>query len=87
MSEIIKLGHVWKEYQIDNDVVFTALKDISLTIHKGEFSAILGPSGSGKSTLMHIIGLLDKPSEEIIIEGKNIAHMQIIHYQRFEMSL
>ncbi len=77
MSEIIKLEHVWKEYQIDSDVVFTALKDISLTIHKGELSTILGPSGSGKSTLMHIIGLLDKPSRgEVIIEGNNIAHMQ-----------
>ena len=77
MTEIIKLENVWKEYEIDNDVIFTALKDITLTIHKGEFSAILGPSGSGKSTLMHIIGLLDKPSRgEVIIEGENIANMQ-----------
>ncbi len=76
-QEIIKLDHVWKQYAIDNDVIFTALEDISLTIHKGEFSAILGPSGSGKSTLMHIIGLLDKPSKgEVLIEGKNIAHMK-----------
>lgn len=76
-QEIIKLDHIWKQYAIDNDVIFTALEDISITIHKGEFSAILGPSGSGKSTLMHLIGLLDKPSKgEILIEGKNIAHMK-----------
>jgi ABC-type lipoprotein export system ATPase subunit len=71
---IIQLSHIWKEYKIDDEVTFTALKDISLTIKKGEFSAILGPSGSGKSTLMHIIGLLDQPSRgEILINDKDIA--------------
>ena len=73
---MIQLKHVWKKYQIDDDVVFTALKDISLTIDKGEFSALIGPSGSGKSTLMHIIGLLDKATEgEVLVEGKNIAEL------------
>src|SRR3989338_4446049 len=71
---IIKLKDVWKQYQIDDDVIFTALKEITLNIEKGEFSALLGPSGSGKSTLMHIIGLLDQPSRgEIIIDGKEIS--------------
>ncbi len=73
-APIIKLNDIWKEYQIDDEVVFTALKEITLTIEKGEFSAILGPSGSGKSTLMHIIGLLDQPSRgEVIIDGKDIS--------------
>ena len=73
---MIQLTHVWKKYQIDDDVVFTALKDISLTIEKGEFSSLIGPSGSGKSTLMHIIGLLDKSSEgEVLIEGRNTAEL------------
>lgn len=73
---MIQLTHVWKKYQIGDDVVFTALKDISLTIEKGEFSSLIGPSGSGKSTLMHIIGLLDKASEgEVLIEGKNTADL------------
>lgn len=74
MSSIIELKNIWKKYQIDDEVVFTALKDVSLTIEKGEFCGLVGPSGSGKSTLMHIIGLLDKPTEgEVIIDGKNIA--------------
>lgn len=73
---MIQLKHVWKKYQIDDDVVFTALKDISLTIEKGEFSSLIGPSGSGKSTLMHIIGLLDKASEgDVLVHGENIATM------------
>lgn len=73
-APIIQLQHIWKEYTIDDDVNFTALKDVSLTIEKGEFSALLGPSGSGKSTLMHIIGLLDKPSKgKVIIDGNDIA--------------
>lgn len=60
---MIKLKNIWKEFKIDEDVQFTALCDISITIRKGEFCSIIGPSGSGKSTLMHIIGLLDKPSK------------------------
>ena len=71
---MIKLQGVGKTYQIDNEMIFTALEKSDLTIKSGEFSAIIGPSGSGKSTLMHLIGLLDKPtSGKIIIEGKNVS--------------
>lgn len=74
MASIIKLKNVWKKYNIDEGVEFVALKDITLSIEKGEFSAIIGPSGSGKSTLMHIIGLLDKPTEgQVLLDGKDIA--------------
>ena len=73
-SSIISLKNLWKEYVLGDETVFTALQDINLDIHEGEFSAIIGPSGSGKSTLMHMIGLLDKPTRgEIIINGKDVS--------------
>lgn len=73
---MIKLDHVTKSYTLDDDVVFTALDDISLTIEQGEFSSIIGPSGSGKSTLMHIIGLLDKPTSGTVqINGKDVSKL------------
>jgi ABC-type lipoprotein export system ATPase subunit len=73
---MISLTHVFKEYSIDGEIVFTALKDISLTIEKGEYCAIIGPSGSGKSTLMHMVGLLDQPSRgSITVNGSQIEKL------------
>lgn len=75
MWSMINFKHVWKEYTIDKEI-FTALKDISFEIKKGEFTAILGPSGSGKSTIMHMIGLLDHPSRgNILIDGIDVSQM------------
>lgn len=71
---MIKLEHVWKNYRIDSNVAFTALKDINLTVQKGEYTAIMGPSGSGKSTLMHLMGLLDSPTKGTIsINGRDVS--------------
>ncbi|RXZ27599.1 ABC transporter ATP-binding protein [Fusobacterium necrophorum] len=51
-----------------------ALKDVNLTVKKGEWVAIMGSSGSGKSTMMNIIGCMDKPSVgEVILDGQNIT--------------
>ncbi|GIW62368.1 MAG: peptide ABC transporter ATP-binding protein [Patescibacteria group bacterium] len=59
---MIKIDNVSKVYTA-GETEFYALKDISVTVEKGEYVAVLGSSGSGKSTLMHIMGLLDKPSK------------------------
>lgn len=73
---MIKLQNVNKSYKLDDDVIFTALKDISLEINEGEFTSIIGPSGSGKSTLMHIIGLLDQPTHgSIFIDNKDVSKL------------
>jgi len=54
-----------------------ALSKISLTINKGDFVSIVGPSGSGKSTLMHIMGLLDTPTDgSVFLEGRNVSKLR-----------
>ncbi len=72
---IIKASHLTKVYKTDL-LETVALSDVSFTINKGEFVAIMGPSGSGKSTLMHILGALDKPtSGEYILDGENVENL------------
>lgn len=71
---MITLKNIWKDYKLDGEFVFTALKNITLTIKEGEMTSIMGPSGCGKSTLMHILGLLDKPTKgSIFFEDKDIS--------------
>jgi len=73
---MIKLDKVVKSYKIDEDTTFYALKESSVEIKEEEFVSIIGPSGSGKSTLMHLIGLLDTPTQgEIIVQGKKISNL------------
>ena len=75
MTEIVKLEGVTKVYQ-DGKIAVPALREIDLSIQKGEFAAVAGPSGSGKTTLLNIIGGLDHPTKgSVSLEGKYLEQM------------
>jgi putative ABC transport system ATP-binding protein len=66
--------NITKTYKT-GDTSYQALKGITLTIHKGEFVALMGPSGSGKSTTMHIMGALDTPTTgTYLLKNINISN-------------
>ena len=73
MREILRVEHLNKIYG-SGDTAVHALDDVSFTVEKGEFVAIVGPSGSGKSTLMHILGGVDSPtSGKVFVDGTEIG--------------
>lgn len=70
--EILRVENLKKIYKTGENVV-NAVNDVSFTVNKGEFVAIIGASGSGKSTLLHLIGGVDKPdSGKIYIDGVDL---------------
>ena len=72
---ILKLTDICKDYQQGKEPV-RVLKNINLTVEKGDYLAIMGPSGSGKTTLMNLIGCLDVPtSGEYELDGKNLKDL------------
>ena len=75
MSEVIKITNLRKTFLLGTQFI-EALKDVSLTIHKNEYVALMGPSGSGKSTLMNILGCLDTPtSGSYLLNNTEVAKM------------
>ncbi|HUA13002.1 MAG TPA: ABC transporter ATP-binding protein [Candidatus Sulfotelmatobacter sp.] len=73
---LIELKDVSKLYGF-GDATNLALDEVSLSIDKGEFVAVMGPSGCGKSTLMNIIGLLDHPTNgQYRLDGKSVARLK-----------
>lgn len=76
MEEIIHLKGVWKIYKEGHENEVIALKDIDISVKKGDFIAIMGPSGSGKSTGMNLVGSLDVPTRgSVYLDNHNISHL------------
>ncbi len=70
--EILRVENICKTYDT-GDTAVNALTDISFSVQKGEFIAIIGASGSGKSTLLHILGGIDRPtSGEVFVDGQSV---------------
>ena len=88
--EILKVENLTKTYG-KKDTEVKALDNISFSVNKGEFIAIVGASGSGKSTLLHLIGGVDKPtSGKVYINGKDIYSLskdEIAIFRRNEIGL
>jgi putative ABC transport system ATP-binding protein len=73
MAPLILCESIWKIYRV-GDVEVQAVREINLTIDRGEFVAIMGTSGSGKSTLMNLLGCLDQPTRgRYELDGMDVA--------------
>lgn len=73
--EILKVENLTKTYGSGENLVH-AVDDVSFSVEKGEFVAIVGASGSGKSTLLHLLGGVDRPtSGKIFVDGNDISKM------------
>lgn len=88
--EILRVENLSKTYGKGESEV-KALDNVSFTVEKGEFIAIIGPSGSGKSTLLHILGGVDRPSSgKVYMDGKDVYAQneeQLAIFRRREVGL
>lgn len=85
MKTVVEAKNIKKVYGTKGNV-HTALDDITLKVHEGEFVGVMGPSGAGKSTLLHCISTIDRPtSGEIYIDGIRITNLdeeQLANFRR-----
>ena len=71
----VRTEHVWKTFHQEAEQIH-AVHDVSLTIARGEFTALAGPSGSGKTTLLNVIGGLTRPSRgHVWVAGQDVTEM------------
>ena len=72
---LIQVYNLTKNF-VNGEITTPVLNGLSFNIDKGDFIAIMGPSGSGKSTLMHILGLLDRPTDgKYYLEGRDVTKL------------
>lgn len=85
---MLEIKNVTKMYGT-KELMFQALKGVSLNVDEGEFVGIMGPSGSGKSTLLNLIGTIDKPSSgNVLIDGENPSNLnqeQLAKFRRNQL--
>jgi len=74
-APFVSLLDVHKTYRLGETLV-PALRGVTLDLHRGEFTALVGPSGSGKSTLLNMVGCIDEPDRgAVLVEGRDVAHL------------
>jgi len=71
----VRLDNVQKTYRLGETLV-PALRGVTLELHRGEFTALVGASGSGKSTLLNMVGCIDEPDAgAVLVENRDVAHL------------